>query len=340
MLTLKGYWYIAAAAHELRRQPIRRSVEGEQLALFRDEEGVPHALVDRCAHRGMALSCGRVRGDHIECPYHGWQYDGEGRLKHVPALCEGETPPQPKTMRSYPVVEQCEQIWVWIGEETPSDGPFHFPEYGQPGWATFFMQTRFEAPLDACLENFLDVPHTIFVHPGLFRGNDQQPTRVRIQRVADTVEAEFVDEPPLEGLGPRLFFPKGAARTHTDRFILPSITRVDYRFGPSHGFIITSQCTQRADDVVDVTTAITWRLRAPKWIVRPFARMYCRRVIQQDVDILKTLGKQLDQFGPTQLSTAADVLGGHIRRIRRDAAEGVKPTPHRQGICNETLLRI
>ena len=60
MLRLKNYWYIAAPASKLRRRPIRREVEGETLVLYRDETGQCHALRDRCAHRGMALSRGRV----------------------------------------------------------------------------------------------------------------------------------------------------------------------------------------------------------------------------------------------------------------------------------------
>src|SRR5262249_20754076 len=103
MLKLKGYWYIAAPSAELGRQPIRRIVEDGPLVLFRDLAGKAHGLIDRCAHRGMALSHGRVVRDCIECPYHGWQYDGVGKLCSVPALCEGEALPQPKTMINFPV---------------------------------------------------------------------------------------------------------------------------------------------------------------------------------------------------------------------------------------------
>lgn len=321
MLRLPGYWYIAAPSSKLRRRPLRCNVENETLVLFRDSCGMPHALLDRCAHRGMALSAGKVRGDCIECPYHGWQYDGVGNLRHVPALCENEWPPQPKSMRAFSVQESDEHIWVWIGEELPTQGPFHFPHYGEPGWTTFFMHTLFEAPVEACLENFLDVPHTLFVHPGLFRGKDRQPTRVHIRRLADGVLAEFLDEQLLQGIGPRLVFPKNTVMRHSDRFILPAITRVDYTFGPHHGFIITSQCTQREEYLVDVTTAITWRLPLPSWLLKPFLRWYCRRVIRQDVDILKILGQQLRLFGPAHTSTAADVLGRHIRGLRRQAIE-------------------
>ena len=343
MLTLSGYWYIAAAARELRGRQIRRDVEGQTLVLFRDSAGQPHALTDRCAHRGMALSRGTVAGDCIQCPYHGWKYDGLANVVDVPALCSDEPLPAPKTVRSHPIAEQDEQLWVWIGEQAPRDPPPRFPHCGEAGWRTFFMQTRFEAPVDACLENFLDVPHTLMVHPGLFRGEKQQQTKTIVRSRPDGVEAEFINEQPLDGIGPRLFFPRGTKMTHTDRFILPSMTRVDYLVGEgeevAHGFVMTSQCTQRGQFVVDVTTAITWRLPAPAWLVGPFARWYCRRVIQQDVDILKIQGEQLRRFRPVFHSTAADLLGVQIRSLRRRAAAGDdisqdEPAMHRENVLN------
>jgi len=337
VLKIGGYWYIAAPSAELQKQPIRRVVEGETLVLFRDGSERPHALVDRCAHRGMALSQGRVIQDCIQCPYHGWKYDGTGRLREVPALCTDETLPQAKSMRTYPVREQEKHLWVWIGEDEPTRDPFHFPHYGEEGWNTFFMHNRFEAPVDMCLENFLDVPHTIFVHPGLFRNEDQQPTRARIRRFADSVEAEFLNEKPMAGIGPRLVFPRGTVMKHADRFILPSISRVDYGYGTDAGFVITSQCTQREEYAVDVTTAIAWKLPLPTWIAGPFLRWYCNRVIQQDVEVLKIQGAQLKEFGRSFTHTSADLIGRHILALRRRAAEGGEAL---EEISLETELRI
>jgi hypothetical protein len=218
--------------------------------------------------------------------------------------------------------------------------PFHFPHCGEAGWETFFMHTRFEADVEACLENFLDVPHTLLVHPGLFRSAELQPTTARVRRLPDGVEAEFLNERPMQGWGPRLMFPQGTVMRHIDRFILPSITRVDYTFGDLYAFIITSQCTQREEFVVDVTTAITWRLPLPRWLARWFLRPYCRRVIRQDVQVLKVLGEQTKQFGPTFLSTSADLLGVHIRGLRQRAAAGAEEVAPMPDVCEEIVLRI
>jgi len=334
------HWYIAAASSELKQTPVRRLVEGAALVLFRDAAGNPQAVTDRCAHRGMRLSEGTVEGDCIVCPYHGWHYNGAAELEKVPALCGHETLPQTPAVRAYKVQEQDGQLWVYTGDGEPDTPPFHFPHCGDAGWKTFFMQTRFEAPVEACLENFLDVPHTIYVHPGLFRSREQQPAVARVRRRATSVEAEFLNEKPLEGIGPRLFFPRHTTMRHTDEFLLPSITHVTYAFGDEHAFLITSQCTAREEFITDVTTAITWRLPAPAWLVGPFARWYCRRVIQQDVDILKTLGQELQQNGATYISTAADLLGVHIRGLRKQLADGTLPAGDTVSEVEETELRI
>jgi phenylpropionate dioxygenase-like ring-hydroxylating dioxygenase large terminal subunit len=54
--------------------------------LFRDDAGKPHALLNRCCHRGVQLSLGKVVDGAIACRYHGWRYDGSGRCIHIPSL--------------------------------------------------------------------------------------------------------------------------------------------------------------------------------------------------------------------------------------------------------------
>src|SRR2546430_7432436 len=84
----RSYWYVACPASELGRRPIARTLLGTPLVLFRSEQGSPAALLDRCAHRNLPLSEGRVIGEQIECAYHGWRYDGQGRCRRVPAFAE------------------------------------------------------------------------------------------------------------------------------------------------------------------------------------------------------------------------------------------------------------
>lgn len=316
-------WYIAAASKDCKKEPIRRVVEGKTLVLFRDNKGTVRALVDQCLHRGMMLSKGCVKKGVLECPYHGWGYNGEGEVVSQPALCETD-PLKSRTLsiKSYSVIEQEEHIWVYIGNSKPKTSPFSFPFYGEKGWAHFFMHTQFKASVVACLENFLDVPHTVFVHPGLFRTGELTTVKARITKSAHSVKAEFLNEPVLKGIGPRLFFPKGTQMKHTDAFYLPSISRVDYEFSNKRAFLITSQCTRQDDGLVNVTTHITWNLPLPNFLCRYILRVYCRHVINQDVRLLEKIGQQTKNFGPQFLHTNADLLGQHIISLRKNAADG------------------
>src|SRR6266849_4477154 len=148
-LRLCDYWYIAAESRALRASPIHRTILGEHIVLFRDECGNAAALRDRCAHRNMRLSAGKVREGRIECPYHGWTYSRDGACVAVPSLV-GEVPNA--RVDAFPTIERDGFVWIWLGSAGPSREPFRFEHVGERGWTTFRMTTRFEASAFACLE--------------------------------------------------------------------------------------------------------------------------------------------------------------------------------------------
>lgn len=67
-------------------------LDGRELVVWRDDKGEAHVWEDRCPHRGMRLSFGFVRGDHLACLYHGWQYDRTGQCRYIPAHPDLEVP--------------------------------------------------------------------------------------------------------------------------------------------------------------------------------------------------------------------------------------------------------
>jgi phenylpropionate dioxygenase-like ring-hydroxylating dioxygenase large terminal subunit len=312
----REHWYIAARVDEVGRRPLGRTVLAEPLVLFRDADGRPAALLDRCLHRNMALSAGRLVGGCLECPYHGWRYDRLGRCTTIPALADPQAVPALPPLRAYRAVDSDGYVWVFLGDGLPAGGPFRFPHLGEPGWTTFRMRTRFSASAFACLENFLDCPHTVFVHRGWFRTADPQPLAARVRRWSDRVEAEFVDEPRAPSLVGALFFPAGEPLVHTDRFFLPAISRVDYRFGTRRHFIITSQCTPVSDDETVVDTVITFRFGRIAPLVRLLFEPVARRILRQDVRILARQTAQLRRFGGSHfISVETDLFARHIRRL-------------------------
>jgi len=328
MLPPREHWYIAASTADVRGRPIARTVLGTPLVLFRDAAGRPTALLDRCRHRNMALSAGRVTDGCVECPYHGWRFDAGGRCVEVPALGPGRVPGI-RPVRAYPTVEHDGYVWAFPGAGPPVGAPFRFPYLGEAGWTTFRMATRFGASAFACLENFLDCPHTVFVHRGWFRTRDARAVAARVRRFADRVEVAFDDEVPARSVVRALFFPAGRPLQHTDRFFLPAISRVDYRFGPDRHFVITSQCTPVSAHETMVYTVITFRFGRVAPLVRLAFEPVARRIIRQDVAVLARQTAQLRRFGGARFtSVATDLFGGHIRALWRRAAVAA-PAPAR-----------
>ena len=115
----RNSWYVAAWDHEVQRlKLVRRILLGEPVVLYRKSDGAPVALEDRCCHRHAPLSHGRLRGDRLECGYHGLQFDPSGACVHIPAQ---DSIPASARVRSYPVVERYHWIWIWMGDPALAD---------------------------------------------------------------------------------------------------------------------------------------------------------------------------------------------------------------------------
>jgi hypothetical protein len=149
-----------------------------------------------------------------------------------------------------------------------------------------------------------------------------------VRRLPDGVEVEFENEPTTDSWISRMFYPKNARLKHTDRFIMPNLSRVDYHFGDDHHFIITSQATPVDDGVTDVYTVITFCYGKIGWLVRLLFEPMSRRIIQQDVDILKVQGDNVRKFGAEDYShVETDLIALHMQAFRRRADRG-EPAPN------------
>jgi phenylpropionate dioxygenase-like ring-hydroxylating dioxygenase large terminal subunit len=297
--------------------------------LFRDVDGKPSVQVDFCIHRGTKLSTGKVVDGCIRCPYHGWTYNGAGHVVEIPSEGSESTDGQPIRSnlrnRTLPCVEQDGVIWVWMGAGVPTapTPPWRFPNYQKPGWISYFMITDFENEVTNLAENFMDVPHTVFVHKGWFRNSARINVPMEINVGNGEVLVTYHQPNDSIGFAKRALNPKNEPMVHTDKFIFPNITRVDYSFGSSSAFVINSQCTPVSTMKSRVFTYIAYRLPLIGPLIKPFMRFYTRKVIQQDVDIMKNQGANLLAHEPKRfLSTDADEIHLAIEHLRRLGREG------------------
>lgn len=331
---LRENWYIACLSSELdsaNGRPVSRVVYEMPLVIYRDELKAATALLDRCLHRGAKLSEGTCKAGKVRCPYHGWAYGARGEVSEVPS----EGPDFQKKNwrgRALPVVEQDGAVWVWTGDKDPmlspqtSRPPWRFPFADASDWTGYFMVTDFENEVTHLVENFMDVPHTVFVHDKWFRSRAGIKVPITVEVGAGRVLVTYDQPKDSIGFTSKMMNPGNEPMIHTDEFVYPNITRVDYRFG-KRGYVINSQCTPMGRYKTRVYTWISYHLfsglagRIVNHRLRGAMNYYTRQVIEQDVDIMKNQGRNLQWLdeqgqGIPFKSTAADELHIAIERLR------------------------
>jgi phenylpropionate dioxygenase-like ring-hydroxylating dioxygenase large terminal subunit len=317
-------WYVVCASTALRAKPLSTMLLGIPLVVFRGAGGEPGALLDRCPHRNVPLSLGRVREQRLECAYHGWQFERDGACAKIPCLV-GETDTRGRRASAFPTCERDGFVWVWPSlEHAPTDEPFPLPLARDPQYTTIRRAVDVECSVHAAIENALDVPHTAFLHAGLFRGTGPaNDIEVRVQRTAVGVEAEYLGEPRPKGLAGKILAPGGGVVVHYDRFFLPSVAQVEYRLGERTHFLVTSLCTPVEDFRTRMHAVVSYRLPFPGWLVRPILEPVAMRIFRQDAAILQRQTETIRRFGGERyVSTEIDVLGGHIWRLLKAAENG------------------
>ena len=158
-------WTPVLLASQLRKGKLLPfELAGTKIVLFRDSDGAPRGLVDQCPHRGVALSLGRIAADGcVECPFHGWRFDGAGKTRAVPWNPDAKL--EKLNALPVPVLERAGLIWVYtdIGVTAPRE-----PEISEmlmrEGTRVTTVAIDWKTHWSRAMENMLDWPHLPFVH--------------------------------------------------------------------------------------------------------------------------------------------------------------------------------
>jgi phenylpropionate dioxygenase-like ring-hydroxylating dioxygenase large terminal subunit len=219
-----------------------------------------------------------------------------------------------------------------MGDGAPTEKPFSMPHYAEPGYGAYYMETMFPNGVTQLVENFMDVPHTVFVHRGWFRSRKAQRVKTIVERTSDSVLVTYDQPEDTIGFAERILNPRRLPMVHTDKFYMPNNTRVDYIYGKNdRAFVITSTCTPSEPYLTRVFTLISYKLGMLNSLARYFLPFYTRRVIEQDVDIMTIQGRSLEHHGDEKFSsTPADTMHLYIESLRRfeeKNKQGEKPKP-------------
>jgi phenylpropionate dioxygenase-like ring-hydroxylating dioxygenase large terminal subunit len=144
---------------------------GQDFVLFRDADGIARCLSNTCAHRGGSLGHGKVKGTNIQCPYHGWQFDGEGRCRKIPSLGPDATIPPRARVDAYPTEERYGLVFAFLGDIPAAERPpiMAIEEYSgarpDEGWRATVQHFDWAFDYKRSMENGIDAAHNEFVHP-------------------------------------------------------------------------------------------------------------------------------------------------------------------------------
>jgi phenylpropionate dioxygenase-like ring-hydroxylating dioxygenase large terminal subunit len=157
-------WYAVLESDEVpvgRPLGVRRL--GESLVFWRDGDGRLSVMADRCPHRSSQLSLGHVVDGRIQCPFHGFEFDGDGACRLIPANGRNAQVPKIFQCRVYPSREMHGFAWLWHGQPRREYPPVPwFPDLGGFQYAT--TRKAWDVDLTRAVEGLLDVSHLPFVH--------------------------------------------------------------------------------------------------------------------------------------------------------------------------------
>lgn len=199
-MELPAGWYAFASPKELsphRPHALRRF--GEDWVVWRSANQGWIAQVDRCPHRSAKLSLGRIEGNCIECPFHGFQFNSQGLCTWVPEI-KRDSPGL--KIESSVLIEKHDFLWIhWGRNQGPSPSP-EIPWFSELESSDFTFSShtgRWKKHFSRCVENQLDYAHLPFVHSNsIGRGFD--PSRnVTWHLKDDSIRVYLGEEGPATG---------------------------------------------------------------------------------------------------------------------------------------------
>lgn len=198
---LQHFWHPVAFSEEVQPDmPSAVTLLGQRYVVIRSDDGLA-AFPDACPHRRAPLSQGRIIDGHLQCAYHGWQFDRSGICQLVPAIDSSlPIPPRANLQTVGGITERYGLIW--LAPQAPLVDILEVGEWDEPGWDCWYLDRR-ENSVGAALalENFLDSTHFNFLHAATFGENSESNGVDEHSRVDWQLQARYQHTAFVEGIG-------------------------------------------------------------------------------------------------------------------------------------------
>jgi len=260
----------------------RLRIKGKEHVLFKGSDGKISVVDSVCPHRGANLCNGRVKGNNIQCPYHGWEFDSVGKLVNVPSM---NNIPCKADILSYPVMEDGGFIWSSKNEDNlPTK---YCPELYDPNWVKVYGSKEVQGTILDWILNATDISHINFVHD--FADEDNGIIRNTKINVFDKyVDCHAVVQPKASSVFTKHMQPKNGSEIHS-RFVAPYTTIIRIKLKDPYEFITFSTLLP----MDDTSTKISWCMLYPKMPILNNPLVYRRfynkmfETVSQDEAIIK-----------------------------------------------------
>ncbi len=292
-------WWPVAHGHEILQHPVAFQLGNQKLALYRDLSGAARAVEDRCPHRRLPLSMGRLTEDgSIQCPYHGWSFDGAtGRCTAIPNLSEGERIPAGIKVTAFSAVETLaesmgyglrtsklaprveptgeepdagttmydaalvsDMVFIWTGPDAPAARPVEPADMSARIVADGTVQVR--SPHPQLAEAFLVNPAAALgLGPMFGSGDEQCSPAVQVHRSGADVAIEVTRHRLAYGLPRVSTFESLSKRVVSSRITTSVATGLTRVEGAGGQWLPGCRLTIALTPVGDYRTQVRWQIR-------------------------------------------------------------------------------
>lgn len=313
----RNQWYVAGWSHELNNQtPVERWILGEPVALYRDEAGTPIALEGRCPHRNYPLAKSIIRGNALECGYHGFTFGPDGSCVRIPSQV---TIPAVCRVKSFPLVEKWQWLWIWMGDPAKAD-PALIPDHEEmkitsPGWVAIPALDRvLECRPQLLHENLTDISHLSFLHAATIGTEAVAATKVEVTQTDHYLRgSRFIPGETLTGFFAEVLGYDGPVeRLVLIDFYAPSVHVALESFRKPGGevigeFRVHHAVTPAGPDRTNYFLAWSRNFATDNQQVTDIMNTVFEGVIQQDVDATHDIEQMIRRMpNPTELLVRAD----------------------------------
>jgi phenylpropionate dioxygenase-like ring-hydroxylating dioxygenase large terminal subunit len=332
MRALRNQWYCAAFGHELKHEPLARTICNEPVVLYRRPDGTPVALEDRCCHRQAPLSMGKLVGNIVHCPYHGLQYDPSGACVKIPS--QDRIPPSAK-VKSYPLVEKNHWIWLWTGDPAKADPgkieDFHWLD--DPKWRFGGNYLHVDANYLLLVENLLDTTHLPFLHPDTLGTDAFARSEFEVSREGDRIQVArwLMDNPPAPFHKQMGDFPDGlnVDRWQITHFGPPCFVKLDVGSAPAGAGMRQASdrgsrwmnmwnlnaITPETEKTAHYFFAQAYNFKLDQQWVSDMLRVQVRDIFLQDMAMVKAQQINMDLGPPAVVNLGQDKAWVAMRQI-------------------------